>query len=333
MIKLILRLTLLLTAHLATEIVGRAAIIVDSFKTNPLHESWRITGDSSLFQWNETTQSVEVKWDSSRSNSFFWRSLGTVLTKADDFGVSFSLRIHDIQIGATPDKPLEFPIAIGFLHRNLLTNVSVFRGAGASSTRGVRNIVEWNFFPDGGFGDTWATTVISSNNVFAYSHTFPLALVPNSLYRITLRYTAGNGLLQTTATRDGQSVGVFEDVLLVSLPDFRLDTFSITSYSDLFQATSPAFDGSVLARGSVDEIMLTVPSPPVTNLQVLVDENGLNVSFNSHTNWIYTLERSSDLLQWNPASAAVPGLGFPVTMQDTGISNSFAFYRVRADRP
>jgi hypothetical protein len=34
---------------------------------------WRQFGDGSLFQWNATNQHLEVTWDSSRTNSLFYR--------------------------------------------------------------------------------------------------------------------------------------------------------------------------------------------------------------------------------------------------------------------
>jgi len=310
-----------------------AAVLTESFSTNPAEHGWQMFGDASLFHWNSTNHNLEVTWDSSRTNSFFALPLGGVLAKADEFSFSFDLRLSDIRVGSTPGKTNEFQIAIGLINLRSATNVNFFRGAGASPTYGVRNVIEFDYFPDAGFGDTWATTVISSNNAFAFAHNFPLALTPGDLFRITLSYSASNQLLRTTATKNGAPFGPLGDVSLAGKPDFRVDAFAVISYSDAIQSGLPTFHGSVLAHGSMDNVTLVVPPPPVRNLRLAHGNNIWRAEFESHTNWLYTLERSPALQSWSAASPPTPGSGSVLGLDDVNGPGAAMFYRVRAERP
>ena len=171
--------------------------------------------------------------------------------------------------------------------------------------------------------------IVSTNNQFIPSFTFPLPLTLQDLFHVELSYTASNSTLTTTMQRNGQPFGPIKDVTLgSSFTDFRVDTFAVSSYSDA------GADGSLLARGSIDNVVLVVPNPPLTSLKG-VFANAMSVQFTSQTNWVYTLERSEDWVQWRDASASVPGTGGRVDLADQGASPAppAAFYRVRATRP
>src|SRR5882762_8859887 len=126
------------------------AIISQDFASDPASGGWRSQGDTSLFRWNSTNQNVEVTWDSSRTNGFFYLPLGTILTKSDDFSFSFDIRLKDIRTGISAGKTDTFEIAIGLLNSRTVTNVNYFRGAGVSAAYGVRNLVEFDYFPQAG---------------------------------------------------------------------------------------------------------------------------------------------------------------------------------------
>ena len=310
-----------------------AAVISEDFSANPAQRGWRVFGDASLFHWNATNQNLEVTWDSSHTNSFFYLPLGTVLAKSDDFSFSFDLRLSDIRVGSTLGKSNEFEMAIGLLNYRTATNSKAFRGAGVSSSYGVRNIVEFDYFPDAGFGDTFATTVISTNNVFAYEHNFPLTLSVGDTFRITMNYTASNQVLRTSATKNGLPFSPLGDVMLAGTPDFRVDSFAVISYSDAIQAGSPAYYGSVLAHGVVDNVECVVPPPPMSNLRLRRMESAWAVEFSSSTNWLYALEAGADLRAWTTVTAPASGDGATLQLSDTNGAAGKMFYRVRAERP
>jgi hypothetical protein len=62
---------------------SNATTFAEDFSTDPLQNGWQIFGDTNLFRWDSTNQDLDVTWDSSQSNSYFYHPLGTTLSKAD----------------------------------------------------------------------------------------------------------------------------------------------------------------------------------------------------------------------------------------------------------
>jgi len=324
---------------LAVAATANSATISEDFASDPLARGWRTFGDSSLFGWNRTNQNLEVTWDSSRTNSFFYVPLRTILTKADDFSFSFDIRLKDIRTGVSVTRTDTFEIAVGLLNSRTMTNVNYFRGAGVSATYGVRNLVEFDYFPQAGVIDTtFATTVVSTNNRYGFAHNFPLEMTTGDLFRITLSYTASNQTVRTSATKNGAPYGLspgntLYDVVLAGQPDFRVDAFGVSSYSDAIQTSTPDYWGSVLAHGVIDNVVVTTPSPPIDHLALAVTNSLIQVRFDSRTNWNYTLERSVDVAHWIDASGTVVGTGVATTLTDSDAPPDHALYRVRMERP
>jgi hypothetical protein len=82
----------------------------------------------------------------------------------------------------------------------------------------------------------------------------------------------------------------------------------------------------------VDNIKLTLPSPPVQNIVGRFEPGKWEVSFVSLPNWRYTLERSAELVVWAPILDSVPGTGTQLSLSDTFPPRHGAFYRVLAQR-
>lgn len=318
--------------------VTNAAALNDSFADNPLHHGWKIFGDTNLFRWNATNENIDVTWDSSKPNSYFHKSLANILTKTDDFSVQFDLRMQDLAVGVNPNKPYTFPLAIGFFNYRNATNTNFFRGSGANPTYGGRNIVEFAYFGDAGLGETFAPTIASSNNVFAYSHSFPLALTPGDLFQIRMEYTATNQTLQTTVLRNGQPFGMppenrIESIVLTNKPDFRVDTIAIESYND-GQQFPAQYAGSLLAHGTVDNVLVVTPPPPVRDLRAFSSNGIWQVAFTARTNWSYVLEETEDFGAWSLVSSVTNNTNSTLTMSDTNsLAPAHRFYRVRSERP
>ena len=55
--------------------------------------------------------------------------------------------------------------------------------------------------------------------------------------------------------------------------------------------------------------------------------------FLSRANWLYTLERSTNLQNWATAAQTLPGTGTNLILTDTNVVVPQSYYRVRADRP
>ena len=241
--------------------------------------------------------------------------------------------MSDIAIGTSSNKPYTFQLALGFVNSVSATNPSAFRGAGQSATYGVRNTVEFDYFPDSGFGATFAPTVISTNNRVAFSDNHPLVLTTGDLFRVTMSYS--NLVLRTQVTRNGSPYGLpptnyIKDLALAAYPDFRVDTLAIINWSDFIQAGSTQFWGSILAHGVVDNFIVTVPDPPVGNFVGTKSTATWRATFTTKTNWLYSLERTLDFTTWTSASPTNSGTGGMLLLQDTNSTAGEAFYRVRA---
>ena len=310
----------------------------EDFSANPQTASWRSFGDASLFRWNDANHYLEVTWDSSHTNSFFYHRLGTILTKNDDFSFAFDLQLKDIHIGTSVGKTDTFEIAIGLFNSQNITNANYFRGSGQNAMYGVRNLVEFNYFPDAGFGATVSSTVVSTNNRIKPEHNFPLEMTVNDSFRIALSYTATNQALRAQMQKNGAPFGMppdnsLTDLVLTSHPDFRVDSFGVSSYSDAIQTGPPNFWGSILAHGILDNVNLTTPPPPVQALTLSFPQSTATLSFFGQTNWLYTLQRSIDLTTWTATGAPLPGLPGIISIADTNQPAGNVFYRIAAERP
>jgi hypothetical protein len=308
---------------------GEAATFSESFSTPPAANGWRTFGKTNLFHWDSTNQTLRVTWDSSQTNSYLHRPLGTILTRADDFRASFDLTLDDYASGVTPGKPYAFPLVLGFFNLTDATHTNFSRGTGINATYGPKNLVEFNFFPEFDiFQPTIAQVIVATNNSqWLYNHDNLLPLTTNQTFRVTMNYTAANRTLTTTVTNNGVPYGAAQTIVVPTNMDFRCGTFSISSYSDVRD------NASLLAHGTVDNLTLVTPPPPVQNLAGGFSNVIWRTQFTSQTNWLYTLERTTNFLAWTGVSATTPGNGALLTLPDSAPPTARAAYRVRADRP
>ena len=307
-----------------------AAVIAEDFASDPLTHGWRVFGDSTLFVWNANNHNLNVTWDSSRPNSYFYLPLGTILNRQDDFSLALDLQLTDVAAGVT--KPSTFELAFGFLNLLDATRTNFFRGNAYDSP----NLVEFDFFPAAGdISPTLWPSFWSTNSVLNYNGSGDYTLLDLPVgpsMRVTMSYTASNQTLATLVTTNGVSIGAITSVQLnPSFTDFRVGALALESYSDAGQ--DARYGGSVLAHGMVDNILLSVPPPPVQNIAGKMSDNLWQVTFTSRTNWLYTLERTVDFQSWVAASATAGGNGATLNLQDSSPRQGRSFYRVRAERP
>ncbi len=303
----------------------------EDFSSDPTAQGWRVFGQTNLFRWNATNQDLEVTWDSSQPNSYFYHPLGTVLSRSDDFAVAFDLRLSDIDVGVHTNFTAPLEIALGFLNLTEATRTNFLRGTGTDSP----DLVEFDYFWDAGYGATVWPACVSSNSAFNYNGSSDyavLALAADDWYRAVMTYTASNQTLVTTltnlATHDGT---VLTSPLTTNFTDFRVDALAISSYSEAGQ--DPQYAGSVLAHGIVDNLVVTVPPPPVGDLAGTPSNQVWQVQFTSRVHWLYTLERTADFRVWSPVGPASPGNGAILTLPDPHPPAGTAFYRVQAEKP
>lgn len=305
------------------------ATLQENFSTDPYAQGWHVFGDAKFFTWDSSHQDLQVTWDSSQSNSYFYHTLGTVLSRDDDFSMAFDLRLNDIGPGINTNKSGAFELAIALVNLNEATNSTFLRGTGTNSP----NLVEFDYFRDAGYGATIWPTFISSDSVFNYNGASDydlLGLSTGDLYHVSMVYSAFNATLTTTMTRNGASFGPIHSVpLSTNFTDFRVDAFAVCSYSD----TGDDYD-SLLAHGTLGNVVITTPGPPLAAITGnFASTNAWQVQFTGRTNWVYTLERTSDFQTWTSASVTNSGTGSNQVLQETSPAATAAFYRVRAQRP
>jgi hypothetical protein len=333
----------LIPAALFAASVSFAKTVSQNFATNPLQNGWQEFGNANLFHWNSTNQNIEVTWDSRETNSFFYLPLGTSLTRNDDFTIAFDLLINDIVSGIEPGKTGGLEIGFGFFNFATATNTSYMRG----SFGGAPNLFELDYFPKGSFefgGQTFevsatTTPTFISTNSFDYAPTifapYIMELPTNIAVHVQMNFTASNQTLVTSLTTNGILLFQPPDVVITDTnmsaftasDDFRVDTFSITSYS----SAGDDFD-SVFGHGIVDDVVVSFPLP-IENFTGFFSNGVWQATFSSRANWVYTLERTTDFQSWTAVSPSAPGNGAVLQLQDSSPLPQNAFYRIRAVRP
>ncbi|MBL9168214.1 MAG: hypothetical protein JNN07_10775 [Verrucomicrobiales bacterium] len=314
-------LILLLCGYCSMGLQGRT--VLESFETDPITRGWVRVGDLSLFEWESETGSLLATWDSSRSNSYFALPLGGTLTRQDDFRVSLDLTPLSIVAGSDPEMPGPFEMAFGFLNLAEASSEGFIRGNGTDSP----NLVEWDYFPDTGFGATIASALVATNGHFESAFTIDLELQPQALYRIDLIYTAALQSVRILMTRDGVSVGPIKELLMSpQFGDFRVDAFALSSYSGVGQ--DPNYPGSIYAQARVDNIVIELPDPFLFAIQGEVKDGLWTVSFPGRAHWAFQLERSADLIRWQPIGSLVDGSDELQSLSDPRPDAVGGFYRV-----
>lgn len=325
------KLALLLSAMALFMTGGTAATFTDDFSQAPTSRGWGSYGDTNLFKWDSTNQNLRVTWNSAQTNSFFHRSLDTVLAADENFSLSFDITLEDFVIGTTPGKPGTFEIAVGLLNLEQATQTNFFRGAGVSANYGPRNLVEFNFFPAWDFFlPTIGQVIVSTNNAWLYNDDNLMDLAPNETYHVQMSYLAATRTLTTVVSNNAAQYGDPQTITVPANFDFRVNTLAVSSYSDAIQPPPP---GSILAHGVLDNFRFTVPEPPVQDLVGAFVGANWQLQFISRTNWMYRWERTTNFINWQAAANATPGTGSNLVLVDNAPWPDGAFYRVRANRP
>ena len=319
-----------------------ATIITENFSADPLQNSWQVFGDTNLFQWDSTNQNLAVTWDSSQTNSYFYHPLGVTVTRNDDFSIAFDLRLNDIASGVEPGKTGPMQLGFGLLNFTNAASTNFMRGAFGRTP----NVAEFDYYTYGYYNfdgfiypspNTTMPSFISGVNSYDYCPAdlsgYDNVLPTNQWIHVTFTYTATNQTAVLVLTTNGVSVGGLSPLVLDSdngfadSDDFQVDTFSVSSYSSF----GDDYD-SVLAHGSVANIIVTVP-PPMHNLTGAFSNGVWQARFADPLNWLYTLQRTTDFQSWTNVSVATAGNGTNLLLLDANPAVAGAFYRVSAERP
>src|ERR1017187_2594608 len=338
------RLSALALAGLSIVCASRGVTIVEDFSTNPLSNGWQAFGNTNLFYWNSTNGNLEVTWDSTQANSYFYRPLNLTLTRYDDFTLEFDLRLSAIASGVEPGKTGPLQIGLGLLNMAEATSTNFMRGAYG----GAPDVAEFDYYTSGYYEDSGVIYPAPPSTVPSFIpgtephhyapvfvSVFETELPTNQTVHIRLAYAGSDQTAVVSLTTNGVPLSQLGPLVLTDSGNsqftptdtFRVDTFSISSYS----SAGDPFD-SVLAHGTVDNLTVTAQLLPITRLTGSANANGAWVAqFFAHSNWLYTLERTSDFKSWMPVSATLRGTEDIMTLQDTSALPAQAFYRIRTD--
>jgi hypothetical protein len=307
----------LAVASLSVLPAAHATLVREKFTTNPALDGWQVFGATNLFQWNSTNQNLAVTWDSSQTNSYFYHPLGRTFTQADGFCVQFDLNLANV------DAVNYFQLAVGLCNFAEATSTNFSRANGFSP-----DICEFDYFPDGpqSYGPSINATLVDAadNFYFAYDITQPMLI--NTDYRVVLIHRPGDSAISATVYTNGQVFTRLPEVYAGGATNgFHLDTLAICNYTTL----DDAYGDSLLAHGTIDNLSFASPLP-VDKVKAVAAGS---VQFSSDTNWLYTLEQSTNFQTWTPAAPASFGSGTNLVLQATNPPAAKSFYRVRADLP
>ena len=300
---------------------AQAMLVQEKFATDPALDGWQIFGDTNLFQWDSTNQILDVTWDSTQPNSYFYHPLGVTLTTNDSFCVQFDLQLNDAVIAQFGNQ-----VAIGLFHFSDATSPDFNR---ANSP--LPNLFEFDYFPAFNYdgyaeGDMVEATLKDAQTNYngLYWVADSWTLNPGTTYRVVLIHRADDTSVSGTIYANGQLVSTLPIVNNYSpVGNFQLDTLSVSSFAD------DSWGDSILAHGTVANLAFATPLPVGLVNTVATGQ----VHFASDTNWLYTLEQTADFQTWTPAAPARFGNGTNLVLQATNAPPDKSFYRVRADLP
>ena len=294
--------------------VSHATLIQEKFRIDPALDGWQVFGDPNLFRWDSVNQNLDVTWDSSQTNSYFYHPLGQTFTKADSFCVQFDLNLTDVDVTGF------FEIAAGLCNLADATSTNFSRANGISP-----NLFEFDYFPDGGYGPSIDATLFDASSIFYYAYDDSQPLANGATYRVVLIHRAGESTISGTVFTNGQVFTTLPQIASGGADDFRLDTLCVSSYT----TTDDSYGDALLAHGTVDNLAFASPLP-VDQIKALAAGE---IQFVSDINWLFTLEQTADFKTWTPAAPVVFGNGMNLVLQATNPPADKSFYHVRADLP
>lgn len=308
-------------------IPAQGATIEESFGTDPTMRGWRPWGDATLFHWDAVGERMEVVWDSSRRNSFFALPLPAALDTHDDFSFAFDLTLESHAVGVVTGQSGSFQIAVGLVRQADVLATNYSRG----SFPGAKNTVEWTWFGESGAVSSSVSPVIVPSDgrlPWGYADSY-VTLELGRRYRFQLAYTATLRTARMSMTTDGRPGPELVDIVLpANFTRFQVDAFAISSYSAAGQ--NPLYAGSVLARGGIDNVSITLPEP--VTLRLRARDGG--VALNALAGWRYTLEASGNLTDWSSVAETLASKSGELELWDPRDAWLPAqFYRVVALRP
>ncbi len=291
----------------------------ESFAMDPLAKGWVSYGDESLFEWDAEAGVLEVTWNSEKPNSFFYRPLGQALTEEDSFAFTFQLTLNEAKAGHLDGQPYTFEVAVGLLNLEAAKDSEFMRATGTDSP----SLVEWDYFPDTGFGATISPAVASSKSEFSAGFTFPAELAKGKVYTVRMGYDGSTGVLKSEMLEDGKPWKTIAEVKRKNAhAGFSVDAFSISNY------TAKGSESSLFATGTIDEVAIAASrsEPRLVDARLDDGEWSARVFVVDPDDW--QLQRSGDLLNWKSLDAIQKPSQFFLRFTDPDPVGRKQFYRI-----
>ena len=291
----------------------------ESFATNPLANGWMLHGDESLFEWDAEAGALDVTWNSEKPNSYFYRPIGQTLTEKDSFAFTFQLTLNEVKAGHLDGQPYTFEVAIGLLNLETAKELGFMRGTGTDSP----NLVEWDYFPDTGFGATVSPALASSKSEFSAGFTFPAELTKWKVYTVHMGYDGSTGVLKTEMLEEGKPWKTIAEVKRKNAhAGFLVDTFSISNF------TAKGSESSLLATGTIDELAIATSRSGPSFVDVHLDEGQWRARAFVVAPDDWQLQRSGDLRDWKSLDAVQKPSQFFMRFTDPEPVGRNQFYRI-----
>ncbi len=205
---------------------------VDSYPSPANPESgWMLQGDADIFMESAGAGEARFFWNTELPNSSVYFPLGTTLDHRSNFEFSVTMELTSMDIDFIPESFYGFQISMGFHESASIQDSSFRRGTGTDSP----NLVEWNFFPDTGFGATVSPVITDSQSAFFASFNFPVDIPLNEEVIITGSYDGQLMEFRSTLITSGSGPVEMDPVKLPESDEFQgfaVDAFGLTSYAD-----------------------------------------------------------------------------------------------------
>jgi hypothetical protein len=309
---------------------ARAVTLTENFTNDPAGGGWQVFGDTNLFTWDSTNDVEDVTWDSTQPNSYFYHPLGTILTIADCFTISFDIQLSDLTCQTNQGLA---NIGVGLLNYDEATNSAFSRPDGITP-----NVFEFEYYPDDGEEDPTEQSEVAGSLIddvgdltnfpdfcFIYD---PVPMNFGTTYHVTLTHQAGQPTLNALMTTNGQVFSTMPNVYPTPFDNFQLDTVAVENYEQ--DSGYDAYD--MFGNGTVGNFVVTLP-PVVRNVSLTLSNGIPQVQCGTYRGYAYALERSTDLATWMRLLPATIANGNIITLTDPTPPATNAFYRIRAQVP
>jgi hypothetical protein len=298
-------------------------------------DSWAAAGETNLFTPAEG--GIRVNWDSSKTNSYLYLPLGFALTRADDFEVTFVMRIDALQLGTTPGKEDTFEIAAGLLNLTNALRPDFFRGAGINPEHGPRNLIDFDYFPASGFiTSTVAPTIATAGNQILFSDNHPMELDFGVYYKVQMSFTAQHQTLRSKLWESDSRTNFAADpielkplVLSANYGDFAVDTLALVNYNDEGQVP-PQFSGSLQGSGTFWSLEAMVYNRPEVHIREAGGQFVIN--FETSTGWRYEVQGQTRAGEWEILGKQFEGTGERIEVQIAAENSPRRLFRISARR-